>query len=51
LLSALLIALILDFIIIEKKKIPRTVGNNLDHVILVTVFLVFVVMAKLGHVI
>ena len=51
LLSALLIALVLDFIIIEKKKIPRSVGNNLDHVILVTVFLVFVVMAKLGHVI
>ncbi len=51
LLSALLIALILDFIIIEKKKIPRTVGNNLDHIILVTVFISFVFMAKLGHVI
>lgn len=50
-LSALLIALILDFIIIEKKKIPRNVGNNFDHVILITVFIVFAVMAKLGHVI
>ncbi len=51
LLSALLIALVLDFIIIEKKKIPRSVGNNLDHIILVTVFIVFVAMAKLGNVI
>lgn len=51
LLSALLIALILDFVIIEKKKIPRIVGNNLDHLILVTLFIAFVFMAKLGHVI
>ncbi len=50
-LSALLIALILDFIVIEKKKIPRNVGNNFDHVILIAVFIVFAVMAKLGHVI
>lgn len=50
LLSALLVALILDFIIIEKKKIPRSVGNNMDHIILVTVFIVFVAMAKIGHV-
>lgn len=50
LLSALLVALILDFIIIEKKKIPRSVGNNMDHIILVVVFIVFVAMAKIGHV-
>lgn len=51
LLSALLLALTLDFIIIEKKKIPRVVGNNLDHLMLVTIFIAFVFMAKLGHVI
>lgn len=51
LLSALLIALILDFVIIEKKKIPRVVGNNFDHLILVTVFIAFIFMAKLGNVI
>lgn len=50
LLSALLIALVLDFVVIEKKKIPRVVGNNLDHLILVTIFIAFVFMAKLGHV-
>lgn len=51
LLAALLVALVLDFIIIEKNKIPRSVGNNLDHVILVTVFIAFIAMAKFGNVI
>lgn len=51
LLSALLIALVLDFIIIEKKKIPRVVGNNLDHIILITIFVSFLLMAKLGKII
>lgn len=51
LLSALLVALVLDFIIIEKKKIPRVVGNNLDHIILITVFIAFILMAKLGNII
>lgn len=51
LLSALLIALVLDFIIIEKKKIPRSVGNNLDHIILLTIFISFLLMAKLGNII
>ena len=51
LLAALLVALVLDFIIIEKKKIPRTVGNNLDHVILITIFIAFLVMARIGKVI
>lgn len=51
LLSALLIALVLDFVIIEKKKIPRVVGNNFDHLILITIFIAFVFMAKLGNVI
>jgi len=51
LLSMLLSALVIDFIIIEKKKISRSVGNNLDHVLLVTIFIAFIFMAKLGHVI
>ncbi len=51
LLAALLIALVLDFIIIEKRKIPRVVGNNLDHIILVTIFIAFILMAKLGNII
>lgn len=51
LLSALLLALILDFIIIEKKKIPRAVGNNLDHIMLISIFLAFLFMARVGHII
>ncbi len=51
LLASLLIALVLDFIIIEKKRIPRVVGNNLDHVILITIFIAFILMAKLGNII
>lgn len=50
-LSVLLISLILDLIIVEKKKIPRAVGNNIDHIILLTLFIVFLFMAKLGHII
>jgi hypothetical protein len=50
LLAALLVALVLDFIIIEKKKIPRAVGNNLDHVILITIFIAFLIMSKLGNI-
>lgn len=51
LLAALLTALVLDFIIIEKRRIPRVVGNNLDHIILITIFIAFILMAKLGNVI
>ncbi len=51
LLAALLTALVLDFIIIEKKRIPRVVGNNMDHIILIAIFIAFVLMAKLGNII
>lgn len=50
-LSILLIAFILDLIIVEKKKIPRVVGNNIDHIILITLFIVFLFLAKLGNII
>lgn len=50
LLSALLIALVLDFVIIEKKRIPRVVGNNMDHLILITIFIAFVFMSNLGNI-
>lgn len=51
LLASLLVALVLDFIIIEKKKIPRIVGNNLDHIMLITVFIAFLLMARIGRII
>lgn len=51
LLSLLLIALVLDLVIVEKKKIPRIVGNNIDHIILITLFMVFLFLAKIGNII
>lgn len=51
LLASLLVALVLDFIIIEKKKIPRVVGHNLDHIILITIFTAFLFVARLGHIV
>lgn len=50
-LSILTIALIIDFIIVEKNKIPRAVGNNLDHIIIITLFALFIFTAKIGEII
>ena len=49
-LSILLTALLIDFIIVEKNKIPRIVGNNLDHIILLLLFTIFMFMSKLGNI-
>ncbi len=40
--------LILDILIVEKKKIPRIVGHNLDHIILLILFLTYVILTKAG---
>ena len=47
-LSLLIFSLILDLIIIEKKKVPRLVGHNLDHIILIALFLLFIILQKTG---
>lgn len=41
-LAIIVSALLLDFIIVERKRIPRIVGNNIDHVILLVLFLLFI---------
>ncbi len=46
--SILLIALILDFLIISRRKIPRIVGNNIDHIVVLSVFIVFIVIYNIG---
>lgn len=46
----IIIILILDIVIVEKNKIPRIVGHNLDHIILLLLFLAFVVITKTGGV-
>lgn len=50
-LTLILIALITDFVVVEKKRIPRIVGNNIDHILLISLFLVFILIARLGSVI
>jgi len=40
--------LVLDILIVEKKKIPRIVGHNLDHIILLILFLTYVILTKAG---
>lgn len=42
--------LILDLVIVEKKKIPRIVGHNLDHIIMLVLFLLFILLQKTGGV-
>lgn len=52
-LSALFIfisILILDMIIIERKKVARLVGHNLDHIFFLSLLLVFAVMIGKGTV-
>ncbi|MFI5265352.1 MAG: CAP domain-containing protein [Candidatus Levyibacteriota bacterium] len=36
--------LLLDFIVVEKRKIPRIMGHNLDHIILLLLFLLFILL-------
>lgn len=50
-LASLLMALLIDFIIVEKKKIPRIVGNNIDHIILILLFAIFIIIAGSGKII
>lgn len=46
-LSAILIALLLDFIIVKKRRITRLVGNNVDHIILILFFIIFILVVNI----
>lgn len=46
--TVLLIAFILDFAVVARKRIPRMVGDNLDHILLLTIFIVFMFIYNLG---
>ncbi len=43
-LAFIIIVLVLDIIVVEKKKIPRMVGHNMDHIILLAIFLLFIIL-------
>lgn len=44
----ILFVLIIDLIIVEQRNIPRFVGHNIDHIILISLFLLFVVLTLGG---
>lgn len=50
-LSFLILGLILDALIVERKKIPRFVGHNLDHVMLILTFILFLIVMRGGVII
>lgn len=46
--AILLVAFILDLVVVVKRKIPRIVGDNLDHILLLSIFIVFIFIYNLG---
>lgn len=49
-LVSIFLALLLDVIIIERKKIPRFVGHNIDHIMLIGIFIILVVIQSVGKI-
>src|SRR3989344_7502952 len=49
-LTFLAFAFVMDLVIVERRKIPRIVGHNLDHIMLIIGFLLLIVLQKGGHV-
>ena len=47
---ALLLALILDFVIIKRRNIPRIVGHNLDHIMILGMFLLLLLLQRFGSI-
>lgn len=46
--TVILFAFAIDLIIVEKRKIPRMVGHNLDHIILILLFILFMIIERSG---
>lgn len=49
-LTFLAFAFIMDIVIVERRKIPRVVGHNLDHIMLILAFLLFVFLERSGNI-
>ena len=45
-LTFLAFAFVMDLVIVERRKIPRIVGHNLDHIMLIIGFLLFIILQK-----
>lgn len=48
LVSVLLLAFILDVFVIERQKVPRLVGHNLDHLMVILIFLIVLITQGVG---
>lgn len=46
LLAFFALILILDFMIVERRRIPRIAGHNIDHIILIAFFMLFMILEK-----
>jgi hypothetical protein len=49
-LTFLAFAFIMDLVIVERRKIPRIVGHNLDHIMLTIGFLLFAILQASGSI-
>ena len=49
-LTFLAFAFIMDLVIVERRKIPRVVGHNLDHIMLILGFLLFAILQRNGSI-
>lgn len=47
----LILAFSIDIVVVERKQIPRFVGHNLDHIFLLTLFLLVIVFGHVGGII
>lgn len=50
-LSLFLLTLLIDLVIIERKKIPRIVGHNLDHIMLISFLILYIVVVRGGTIV
>ena len=48
--ALLFMTFVFDFAITKRKKLPRLVGHNLDHIILIIIFVVFVLIQNEGRI-
>lgn len=48
--GTLFLALILDFVIIRRKNIPRIVGHNIDHIMILGMFLLLLLLQRFGSI-
>jgi hypothetical protein len=47
-LTLLVFGFVMDLVIVERKRIPRIVGHNLDHIMLIITFVIFLIVMKGG---